>query len=110
MGAGKERCHGSDSLVLWSHHGDLPTQQPCNGSNHVNHINTRGATQDHSAFDHGCFYALHDDALIKSGFFTDQQLNERTQQRLAALADFRHKLEETQGERESLNLSALVDG
>ena len=40
--------------------------------------------------------------LLDSGVFTDQQLNERTQQRFASLADVVHKLEEPQGEREFL--------
>ena len=40
--------------------------------------------------------------LLDSGVLADQQLNERTQQRFAALADIVHKLEETQVEREFL--------
>jgi len=34
-----------------------------NGSSNINRINTIGATRDHIAFDHGCFYALHDETL-----------------------------------------------
>jgi len=40
--------------------------------------------------------------LLDSGVFTDQQLNERPQQRFASLADVVHKLEEPQVEREFL--------
>jgi len=40
--------------------------------------------------------------LLDSGVFTDQQLNERTQQRFASLSDVVHKLEEPQVEREFL--------
>jgi hypothetical protein len=40
--------------------------------------------------------------LLDSGVLADQQLNERTQQRFASLADIVHKLEETQVEREFL--------
>jgi hypothetical protein len=40
--------------------------------------------------------------LLDSGVLTDQQLNERTQQRFAALAGVVHKLEEPQVEREFL--------
>ena len=40
--------------------------------------------------------------LLDSGVLADQQLNERTKQRFASLADVVHKLEETQVEREFL--------
>ena len=40
--------------------------------------------------------------LLDSGVLADQQLNERTKQRFASLADVVNKLEETQVEREFL--------